>query len=291
MKTLSRGALARFLGTAGIGALASTVFASSAFAYGGAISNGDFSAPGTNGANPTGWSKVTLGSDTTPYSYSINEYNSTGQYPPPAPLPAGATWASEAFYDVGSTPGIDGAGGSQPVTGVNQSEDPQVSYSVAQTFAPTPGNTVWAGAVFEVDFTSGTQSYVLRYFNPFTPTTGSYTGGPTSSGTTAYIVGTTLTNKTWYTQPGSDLNSDINSAFGLSTYTVTGVKYGDLEDAITTTSSPYPNETSYWTLLSLNPGPGAQTPEFPVVVALPLAASALLGGTVVLRRRRSATAK
>ncbi len=287
----SRSSISQLIGVAGVAALASTVFASSAYAYGGAISNGDFSAPGTNGANPTGWTAVPLGADTTPYSNSINEYNATGTYPPPTPLPTGATWASEAFYDVGSTPGIDGAGGSQAVTGIAESQDPQVSVSVAQTVAPTPGNTAWAGAVFEVDFTSGAQSYALRYFYPFTPTTGSYTGGPTNSATTAYIIGTTLTSKTWYTQPARDLTADINAAFGLSTYTITGVKYGDLEDAVTTTSSPYPNETSYWTLLSINPGPGAGTPESPVVVALPVAAVALLGGTVALRRRRAARAQ
>ena len=101
------------------------------------------------------------------------------------------------------------------------------------------------------------------------------------------MIGTTLTNKTWYTQPGRDLSTDTNAAFGLSTYTVTGVEYGNLEDAVTVTSSPYPNETSYWTLVSLSSGPGASTPETPVVVALPVVAVTLFGGAVAIRRRRS----
>lgn len=277
----------RSLGVLGAATIGSALLVSPAWAFGGAITNGDFSAPGTNGVTPTGWMAVPLGADAAPFAESINEYNAAGAFPPPSPLPTGATWASEAFYDVGSTPGVDGAGGSQAVSGVDQSDDPQVSFSVAQTFAPTPGHTAWAGSVFEVDFTSGGLNFVLRYFNPFTPTTGAYTGGPTSSGNTAYIVGTTLTSKTWFTQPDRDLSSDINSAFGLSSYTVTGVKYGNLEDAVTTTSSPFPNETSFWTLLSLSPGPGASTPETPIVVALPVVALLLFGGAVVVRRRRA----
>jgi hypothetical protein len=276
-----------WLGLLGATTLGSAMLVSPASAAGGGITNGDFSSPGTNGATPTGWTAAPLGADTAPFSNSISEFDSAGQFPPPTPLPTGATWASEAFYDVGSTPGVDGAGGSQVLSGVDQSEDPQVGFSVAQSFAPTPGHAAWAGSVFEVDLTSGGQSFVLRYFNPFTPLTGSYTGGPTSSGSTAYIVGTPLANKVWFTQSDRDLNADVNSAFGLSNYSVTGVKYGDLEDAVTTSTSPFPNETSFWTLLSLSPGPGVGTPETPVVVALPVIAVLLFGGTMIVRRRRS----
>lgn len=281
----------RCVGAVGVAALCGTALASPAFAYGGAVTNGDFSAPGTNGATPTDWTAVPLGADTTPYENTVNAYNASGTYPPPAPLPSGATWASEAYYDVGSTAGIDGAGGSQPITGLTQAQDPQVSFSVAQTYAPTPGNTAWAGSVFEVDFTSGGTNYVLRYYNPFTPVSGTYTGGPTSTATTAYVVGTTLTDKTWYTEPTRDLSNDINAAFGLSSYTVTSVEYGNLEDAVTVTSSPYPNETSYWTLISLSTGPGTGTPEAPLAVALPAAAVVLFGGVVAYRRRHARTAE
>ena len=124
-----------------------------------------------------------------------------------------------------------------------------MTYSVAQTFAPAPAHATWAGAVFEVDFTSGAQSYVLRYFNPFTPTSGSYSGAPTSAGNTAYIVKPTLTNKVWYTLSGENLSTDIQDR-SICRPTVTSVKYGNLENA-TNTGSPYPNETSYWTLVAL----------------------------------------
>ena len=106
-------------------ALSSALVTSPVSAYGWALTNGDFSAPGTNGSTPTGWSATTFGNDTSPYSLSINEYNSSGQYPPPAPLPGGASWASEAFYDVGSTTGIDGGGGNRRSVGSTRRPPPR----------------------------------------------------------------------------------------------------------------------------------------------------------------------
>ena len=72
---------------------------------------------------------------------------------------------------------------------------------------------------------------------------------------------------------------------------MTSVEYGNLEDAVTVTSSPYPNETSYWTLISLSTGPGTGTPEAPLAVTLPAAAVVLFGGAVAYRRRHARTAE
>ena len=231
-------------------ALSSALVTSPASAYGWALTNGDFSAPGTNGSAPTGWTADHVRHRHQPVFAEHQPVQLSGAVPAAEPAPGRSELGFRGLLrrrqhhrrrwwrrDAGGERGRPDVRRPGRLLG-------------GADLRPAPAHAAWAGAVFEVDFTSGAQSYVLRYFNPFTPTSGSYSGAPTSSGNTAYIMEPTLTNKVWYTLSGENLSTDIQSAFGLSTYTVTSVKYGNLEDA-TNTGSPYPNETSYWTLVSL----------------------------------------
>jgi hypothetical protein len=175
---------------------------------------------------------------------------------------------------------------------VTQASDAQVGYSTVETYDPSTTLVTWAGSVYEIDLTSGGQSYELRYFNPWTPgASGSYAGAPTNTSfggvDIGYVIGPQLTDKVWYTATPSDLDTAVATTFGLSTFTVTGVRYGDLEDT-TDSGYPYPNMTGYFTGLQLDtasPIPPPTLPESPLTAALPIAAAAAIGGTWALRRR------
>lgn len=261
------------------------------------VTNGDFAQPGVNGANPKGWALVNLGAETAPFKAAIATYDATGKFPPPAGIPGGEQFASEAFYQAGSSTGVEGIGGSQPLSGVTNATNAQVAYSVAETNYPDPSLASWAGSVFQVDFTSGATSYSLRYFNPFTPGATPYASAPTRAATVKYITGASLPNKAWFTAPTRNLTADIASQFGLSTFTVTGITYGDLENTTSAQGTNgagktiYPNETSYWAGIGLTQAtPPPATPETPVAVMLPGAALGVLATGWMIRRRKSRSA-
>ncbi len=257
------------------------------------ITNGDFSQPGVNGSNPTGWSLVNLDAETAPFRAAIAEYDARGQFPPPPGIPGGEQFASEAFYQAGSNTGVEGIGGTQAVAGVTDATRAQVAYSVVETNYPDPSLAAWAGSIFQVNFTSGGNSFTLRYFNPFTPGATPYSSAPTNSATVKYITGAALTKKTWFTAPTRNLTADIASQFGLSSFSVTDVTYGDVENTTSAHgTSGFPNETSYWAGISLTPfqdTPPPATPEVPMALVLPLAALVLLGGGWMVMRNKPRT--
>ncbi len=262
----------------------------------GAITNGDFQQPGSNGAIPTGWTPTTFGAETAPFNASIATYDSTGQFKPPTGTPGGdqaGTFASEAFYQAGSSTGVEGYGGSQSLAAAVASTSlPQLSWSTVESFSPSTSVSAWAGSMVEVDLSSGGQAYQLRYINPFTPQSGSYSGQPTASNTatTKYLVLGQIAFKQWHTEAARDLAADVAGQFGLPAFTVSGVRYGDLELA-TSASSPYPNMTSYWKNLTLQAGTSTPNalPEMPLALALPLAGLTVLGASAVWRLRRRST--
>jgi hypothetical protein len=201
-------------------------------------------------------------------------------------------YASEDFYESGDSTGVEGFGGAQTLTApVASSADPQVSWSTAETFAPSTSVSSWAGSMVEVDLQSGGTTYSLRYINPFTAASGSYTASPTASNTATvkYVVLSTITSKTWYSQPARDVASDALAQFGLSTFTVTAIDYADLEDA-TSSGSPYPNMTAYWKNISLQTGtttgPAPALAESPLTVGLPLVGIGVAAVAITTRRRR-----
>ena len=254
------------------------------------LTNGSLAAPGTDGAVPTGWTAVNLDDETAPYKTTdLAQFDATGTYPPPAPAPDASGFATEAYYAAGSATGPEGYGGRQTSAtfgSITQADHPQVGFSTVESFAPNPSVAAWAGSVLQVVVASEGQTLTLRYLDPWTPASGTYAGAPTDSATTRYITGPTLTKGTWTTTAARDLSADLSATFGVSAYTVSSVTFGDLEGT-TSAAYPYPNETSYWSDLSLAEGsaPAPALPESPAVVELPLAGVALLGGVLLLRRR------
>jgi hypothetical protein len=262
--------------------------AADAGAYANVLTNSDFSQGGT-GNTPTGWSEANLDNEANPYSSDItSETAGDGSFPPPVASPAASGYSAQVFYEGGSDLGSEGIAATQGVSNVSNTDDPQVGYTTLQTVAPGLAAVDWAGTVFEVDFTSGPTSYELRYYNSFAGV--AYPDAPSSDATTKYIVGPSLAKDVWFTQAPRDLNADILAQFGLSTYTVTAVDVGVLEDTINPNGAGYPNETAYFTdadLASDEPAtPPAQTPESPLVVGLPVAGVVAAGGAIWLRYRR-----
>jgi hypothetical protein len=260
------------------------------------VSNGNFAQPGpaaNEGATPTGWAVSDLGAETDAYAATIGAYDANGKYPPPAGDPDPNGIGDEEFYEAGSATGVEGIGGTQTSAtfgSITNADDPQVSFSDLEEKAPSTTNASWAGSGLEVDFTSGGASYSLIYLNPWQVGGAAYPSTPTNTATTKYILGPTLTAKIWNTQSPRDLDSDISTAFGLSTFTVADVQFVELEDTISS-GSPYPNMTAYFADIDLAEGaPAAQAPEVPYAAVLPVAGLAVIGAGLGLRRRRRQTA-
>lgn len=264
---------------------------------GNAVTNASFEQPGANGASPTGWTKVNLDGETKPFASSIGTYNAcpgspSGCFPAPQPVPDGS-FASEAFYQAGTNLGPEGIGGSQQLgTPVTSTEGRKLSFSTVETNSPDSSLVRWAGSVLELDLASGAQTYKLRYFAPFTPKPGeTYSGAPTTSGTTGYVALAPLVAQRWTTFSGLDPASDAKQQLKLTSFTITGVVYGVLEDTTNAGGPPYPNETSYFDAIALAaPGPPPVVPEVPGTALLPLSAL-MAGGAALAVRRRHRTAE
>lgn len=261
------------------------------------LQNPSFAPPDqTANTNPPGWDLAFLGAETNPYGAQINSYDATGQYPPPAGDPDPSGIGDEIYYEAGSATGIEGIGAEQTASTfgtVTQADDPQVSYSAVETNSPEASVAAWAGSIYEVDVTSGGQDYSLIYYNPWQAYNSTFSGTPTDSATTKYITGPALAPKTWYTQSPRDLNADLQSEFGLASYTVDDVIAGTLEDT-TSSAYPYPNMTGYVADVALTEGSGAPSPnlpESPLTIGMPLAAIGIFGAGAVILRRRRATAR
>jgi hypothetical protein len=290
----ARGALSRAAAATAVVTGVMLISSQSAFALSNDLTNGNFALPGGEGATPTEWAPTNFGAETAPYDATIGTYDVDGAYPPPSGQPGGnvaGNYAVEDFYEAGDDTGIEGFGGVQALS-VASSTDPQISWYTAQTFAPATSVASWAASSVTVDFTNASTNYQLVYLNPFTPSSGTYSANPTASNTTTtkYLVLSTLSDGTWYQQPLRDLPTDVAAQFGLSTFTVTGIEFGNLE-LTTSSGSPYPNMTSYWDDISLTGAPATALPESSLVAGLPLVGIGALGVFVVVgRRRRQATA-
>lgn len=262
----------------------------------GLIVNGNFTSPGVGTGNegnpPTSWTVNDLGVETSPYDASIGTYDSSGRYPPPAGDPDPSGVAVELFYEAGSSTGVEGIGGEQTSAtfgSITNTDGPQVSFAQVETQPPDTSVAAWAGSGLEVDFTSGATSYSLVYLDPWAASAGeTFASSPASPApSTKYLVGPTLAVGAWSAQSPRDLDSDILSQFGLSTFTVNDVQFVELEDA-TNSGYPYPNMDSYFTDVALAEGsPAAIVSESPLAVDLPLSAIVIVGAWFGLRRRRS----
>jgi hypothetical protein len=224
------------------------------------ISNGQFSVPGpakAEGATPAGWQLVDLGAETKPFSASIGAYDAKGKFAPPAGDPDKNGIADNVFYEAGSATGVEGIGGQQSafkVPAITQANNPQVRLADVEVTGPATSVAAWAGSGLEIDFTSGGASDSLIYLNPWTPPAGSYAGAPVDTATTKYIFGKTLTPKTWNAQLAWSLNTRIRQQFGLTSYTVSDIRFINLEDA-TSAGSPFPNMNGYVADISVVEGP------------------------------------
>jgi hypothetical protein len=246
---------------AGVAALSGTALAAPATPAPGTnlIVNGNFAKPGPakhEGATPSHWKLVDLGAETKPFDASIGAYNAKGEFPPPKGNPNKKDIAVEVFYEAGTATGVEGIGGQQTSAtfgSITQANKPQVTFSDVENKAPATGNSDWAGGGLEIDFTHGTTSYSLIYLNLWTPATGTYPDKPVNSATTKYILGPTLTLDKWNTQKARSLSADIKAQFGLTSYTVSDVRFIDLEDTISA-ASPFPNMDGYLADVAINEG-------------------------------------
>jgi len=285
---------ARVAAVGSLGGLALLLAAPAAVAATESVTNGSFQAPGTNGADPTGWTATNLGAETAPFRASIATYDATGQFPPPMGTPGGDTagnFASESFYQVGSATGVIGYGGRQVLTTpVSSASAPKVGFSTVESFFPSNTKVSWAGAVLQLELSSGASTDTLRYVAPFAA--GGYSGTPSDqdTSTTKTVVLPAIPAKVWSTTAALDVAADASSRFGLSRFTITAVTYGDLENRTSAGGSPFPNITTYWKDVSLTAGntPPAALPDAAQAVLLPLVGLGALVAVVAVRRSRRA---
>jgi hypothetical protein len=226
------------------------------------IKNGNFespSLPAHEGATPTHWTLVNLGAETKPYAASIGVYNAAGKYPPPKGNPNAKDVAVEVFYQAGTATGVEGIGGQQTSStfgSITQANNPQVSFANVETFSPEAKVADWAGNGLEIVFTSGGKTYTLIYLNPWPAYKSTFSGKPTNSATTKYILGPKLKTDVWNTQKARSLSADIKAQFKLTSYKVSEVNFVNLEDT-TDSGSPYPNMTGYIADVALSEGPAS----------------------------------
>ncbi|GAA0973887.1 hypothetical protein GCM10009555_029350 [Acrocarpospora macrocephala] len=221
------------------------------------LQNPSFEQPGANAANPTGWTPVLLGNENAPFRWVVQTFNASGQFPPPNPIPDGQ-FALEMFWQIGANLGVQGIAAQQNVN-VPSANDLFFSYDAAQTFYPDSRSANWAGAMAEVQFTSGGQVNSLRYFHPNSRT--DYTGSPQDSATTKYIIGEQFTGNGDWVANSRDLDADIRTKFGFTDFTVTSVRVGNLQDRKAV--SPFPNMTTYWDDVELTKGGVNEGPSDP----------------------------
>jgi hypothetical protein len=223
------------------------------------IHNGDFAVPGPakhEGATPTGWKLVKLGAEKKPYSAAIGVYNAKGTYPPPKGNPNKSDIADEAFYEAGTSTGVEGIGGQQTSAkfgSITQANNPQVSFSDVEHSAPEAGNSAWAGTGLQFTFTSGKKSYTLTYFNQWTAYKSTFRKHPLNTKTTKYIIGPTLKLDIWHTTKTFSLNASLRRQFGLTTYRIKDVIFADLEHTINS-AYPYANMDGYFADLTIAEG-------------------------------------
>jgi len=283
---------ARVAAVGSLGGLALLLAAPVAAAATDSVTNGSFQAPGTNGVDPAGWTASTLGAETAPFRASIATYDTTGQFPPPAGTPGGDTagnFTSEAFYQVGSGTGVIGYGGRQVLaTPVGSTSAPKLGFSTVESFFPSSTKVSWAGAVLQLDLSSGTSTYTLRYVAPFAA--GGYSGTPSDqdTATTKTVVLPAIPAKVWSSTAGRDVAADASARLGLPSFTITAVTYGDLENRTSAGGNPFPNITTYWKNVSLTTGDTLPTalPDATQAVLLPLAGLAALATVTAARRSR-----
>lgn len=265
------------------------------------LSNQSFEQPGTNGAIPTNWRPVLFDGETAPFRFEFITFNASGQFPPPQPIPDGQ-FAVEVFYQVGNFQGVGGAGGQQTSATfgqVSNAQNPELVYDSVQTFFATPQRARWAGGIAEVEFTAGGVTNRLRYYHKYSAT---YSSAPVDGLTTRYIIEQPYAgNGQYLPEQRQNLVTDIQSEFGISDFTVTAIRFGNLLDQFGS-GQPFPNNTTYWDDVRLfttavqatptpTPGPPETTtppaviPEAPVAAALPVVALSVLGAGVVLSRR------
>ncbi|MFD0743702.1 hypothetical protein ACFQ1L_19175 [Phytohabitans flavus] len=162
------------------------------------------------------------------------------------------------FWQVGSAMGVLGTGVKQTVN-VPSANDLFFSYDAVQTFYADSRAVSWGGAVAEVEFTSGGQTNKLRYFNKGSRP--DYSGVPTDSATTKYIIGQQFADNGIWVSSSRDLDADIAAKFGVSNFTITSVTVGNLQNRIAT--SPFSNMTSYFGDVELTKGGVNETPTDP----------------------------
>jgi hypothetical protein len=223
--------------------------------------NGDFAKPGPvkhEGVAPTGWALVDLGVEKKPFGAAIGVYNAKGKYPPPKGNPNKADVADEAFYEGGSSLGVEGIGGEQTAKkfgSITQANNPQLSFSTVEHSAPEEANDTWAGSGIQINFTSGKKAYSLIYLYPWTTTTKPpYSAKPVNSATAKYILEKPITFNKWVTLKPVSLSTGIQKQFKVKSYKITDVIFVDLENTVNSGSSPYPNMDGYFADLALTEG-------------------------------------
>jgi hypothetical protein len=227
------------------------------------IQNGDFALPGPathEGATPTDWKLVDLGTETKPFNAAIGAYDAKGQFPPPKGNPNKSDIADEVFYEAGSSLGIEGIGGQQTtfkVKSITQANNPEISFANVESKAPVISVARWAGNGLEVSLAHEGKSYTLVYLNLWTPATGTYTLKPANTPSTKYILGPTLKQGVWNTQAPRNLEADVKAQFGWKLFQITAVTFVDLEHTINA-GTPFPNMDGYLANVAVTEGPAAK---------------------------------
>lgn len=195
--------------------------------------NPSFELPGSAGSPPDNWSTTPL--DNAPdLGTSVMEQNND---PDSGTIPDGS-WMARTYFKhaVADTVGVAFEQASSTFGTVDSSTTNTISYQVEFDYGSYYTTTYvnWAGAIVEVEFTSGASTYKLRYYHPVRT---DYVDPPDYDNVRYIILDNIYDTMDNWNNFSNNINDDIQSEFGITTFTVDAIRFGVVADKINTNTT------------------------------------------------------
>lgn len=195
--------------------------------------NPSFELPGSAGSPPDNWSTTPL--DNAPdLGTSVMEQNND---PDSGTIPDGS-WMARTYFKhaVADAVGVAFEQTSSTFGTVDSSTTNTISYQVEFDYGSYYTTTYvnWAGAIVEVEFTSGASTYKLRYYHPVRT---DYVDPPDYDNVRYIILDNIYDTMDSWNSFSNNINDDIQSEFGITTFTIDAIRFGVVADKIDTNTT------------------------------------------------------